>query len=91
MPFVSLISVTVAPGMTPPCWSFTVPVTVLVVICPHAGSTNRLETNRLAQTSLATRDVLMPEPSLVFLVSTLLTAKVPTVYTNTPDRRALRP
>ena len=33
----SLMSVTVAPGITPPCPSFTVPVTVAVVVCAEAG------------------------------------------------------
>src|SRR5438105_2858073 len=36
VPLVSLISTTVAPGITPPCASFTVPVTVPVVICASA-------------------------------------------------------
>src|SRR5205823_11793026 len=44
VPRVSLINTTVAPGMTPPCGSFTVPDTVPVVICASAGN----ETNRSA-------------------------------------------
>src|SRR5216110_1127575 len=37
VPLVSLISTTVAPGITPPCASFTLPDTVPVVICASAG------------------------------------------------------
>ena len=37
VPRVSLVSVTVAPGMTPPCASLTVPVTVPVVSCADAN------------------------------------------------------
>jgi hypothetical protein len=37
VPRVSLMSVTVAPGITPPCASFTVPAIVPVVICAAAG------------------------------------------------------
>ena len=37
VPRLSLTSVTVAPGITPPCASFTVPATVDVVACPAAG------------------------------------------------------
>ena len=33
----SLMSVTEAPGMTPPCPSFTVPDTVAVVVCADAA------------------------------------------------------
>src|SRR6478609_7667383 len=37
VPRLSLIKVTVAPGMTPPCTSLTVPATVPVVACAAAG------------------------------------------------------
>ena len=37
VPLVSLISVTVAPGMTPPCASWTVPVMKPVVTCADAA------------------------------------------------------
>ena len=37
VPRVSLVSTTVAPGITPPVESFTVPDTVPVVICASAG------------------------------------------------------
>ena len=36
MPCVSLVRITVAPGMTPPCASLTVPAMVPVVICADA-------------------------------------------------------
>src|SRR5262245_57178182 len=38
VPCVSLMMMTVAPGMTPPCASVTVPVTAPVVICADAGA-----------------------------------------------------
>ena len=39
VPRASSISVTVAPGTTPPCASLTVPVMLPVVICAEAGRT----------------------------------------------------
>ena len=44
VPRVSLMSVTVAPGITPPCGSFTVPPTEPVVSCAAAGSASSSRT-----------------------------------------------
>src|SRR5688572_1993686 len=50
VPRVELISVTVAPGMTPPPVSTTVPVTVPVVICAEAGVAIHSATDAAART-----------------------------------------
>ena len=50
VPRVSLVSVTAAPGMTPPCGSLTVPVTVPVT-CADAVPANAHSAKTAAQAS----------------------------------------
>src|SRR5436190_7645331 len=57
VPCVSLMSITAAPGMTPPCGSLTVPVTEAVVICAEAGNAHISASIATAATLRALLDI----------------------------------
>src|SRR5690348_16785228 len=63
VPLVSLTIVTVAPGMMPPCESFTVPARVPVVACPlavFATANKDKDTKTDNMTDLASADIFPP-------------------------------
>src|SRR6476660_421764 len=62
VPYISLMSVTVAPGMTPPCASFTEPKTVAVLTCAATG-------RAIAQSSTANARVARPCLTLAMMTS----------------------